>query len=80
MREGVPVVEPPVEYPPVEEPPLEEPPVEEPPVEARSQVDLPSQKPSQEAPASVTDIVDDLIFRDPHDEAQIEDATVVEDR
>jgi len=50
----------------VEEPPVEDPPVEDP---------LTAQRP----PASVTDIVDDLLAPDRERDARIEDATVVEE-
>ena len=73
-----PVADPPVEEPPVEEPPVEAPSVEEPPVEAPPDDDPPPEPP-EEVSASVTDIVDDLIFRYPDEDVRIEDATVVED-
>jgi len=79
VEEPPPVEEPPIEPPPIQEPPVEEPPVDGPPV------DLPDEQPpeverpaAQRPPASVTDIVDDLLAPDRDRDTRIEDANVVE--
>ena len=73
--EPPPVQQPPVEEPPIDDPPVEmpdeEPPVDEPPTEERMEAQLP--------PASVTDIVDDLLAPYRDRSARIEEATVVEE-
>ena len=79
VEEAPPVEEPPVEEPPVEEPPVEEPPVGDPPVEIQVEEPPEEQRPAaQQPPASVTDIVDDLLAPSRERDARIEDATVVE--
>jgi hypothetical protein len=77
--EEPPVEEPPVEEPPVEAPPVEEPSVDEPPAGAAPKVPQANESPeAQQPPASVTDIVDDLLAPYRDRDAPIEDATVVE--
>ena len=71
---------PPAEDPPVEEPPIEEPPIDDAPVEMPDE-ESPVEEgaAAQQPPASVTDVVDDLLAPYRDRDARIEDATVVDD-
>ena len=85
VEEPPPAEEPWIEPPPVQPPPAEEPPIDDPPVEMPDEEPPADELPAEERteaqlpPASVTDIVDDLLAPYRDRSARIEDVTVVEE-